>query len=177
MRQMEATNRLGAVVHRLRMFETLFPTIYKPSRDFRDRIDTIYGSRASGTTRFGRLFRLVRKQSGVANDPLRNFLHRRMIPVAELLIPERFRTESPVSPFPDKLARFIDAAVGGMGLLIPMLIMSLHPSLSKSLITTCIAVLLFSGVICLVSKASNAETLAVTATYAAVLVVFVGTSN
>lgn len=58
-----------------------------------------------------------------------------------------------------------------------MLIMRLHPSLTKSLVTTSVAELLFSGAVSIVFKASNAETLAITATYAAVLVVFVGTSS
>ena len=58
-----------------------------------------------------------------------------------------------------------------------MLIMRLDSSENKSLITTSVAVLLFSAVVSIVFKATNQETVAITATYAAVLVVFVGTSS
>lgn len=81
-----------------------------------------------------------------------------------------------VSPFVDALARFIVALTGGLALVVPMLIMRIHQNPNKSLITTSIAVVLFSGVVSVGFKASNAETLGITAAYAAVLVVFVGTS-
>jgi VIT1/CCC1 family predicted Fe2+/Mn2+ transporter len=80
------------------------------------------------------------------------------------------------SSFVDRLARFIMAFVGGAALLIPMAIMVFNSSLNKSLITTCVAVILFAGFLAFGISASNQDTLAATATYAAVLVVFVGTS-
>lgn len=80
------------------------------------------------------------------------------------------------SPFVDALARFIVALTGGLALVVPMLIMRIHQTPNKSLITTSIAVVIFSGVVSVGFKASNAETLGITAAYAAVLVVFVGTS-
>ncbi|KAN0113254.1 hypothetical protein V8E51_006205 [Hyaloscypha variabilis] len=80
------------------------------------------------------------------------------------------------SPFVDRFARFIMAFVGGAALLIPMIIMVFDASLSKSLITTSVSVLLFAGFLSFGISASNQDTLAATATYAAVLVVFVGTS-
>jgi hypothetical protein len=59
-----------------------------------------------------------------------------------------------------------------------MLIMSLpHTDRTKSLITVSVAVLLFASALSVVMKTSNSETLVSTATYAAVLVVFVGTSS
>jgi len=82
-----------------------------------------------------------------------------------------------VSPFVDKFARFIIALTGGLSLVVPMLIMRLQQNSNKSLITTSVAVVLFSGVVSIVFRASNAETLSITAAYAAVLVVFVGTST
>ncbi|EGR44206.1 uncharacterized protein TRIREDRAFT_70838, partial [Trichoderma reesei QM6a] len=67
-----------------------------------------------------------------------------------------------VSPFVDRMARFIVAFIGGAALLVPMLIMRLpRATLAKSLVTV----------------ASNTETMISTATYAAVLVVFVGTTS
>ena len=83
-----------------------------------------------------------------------------------------------VSPFVDKLTRFIIAFTGGAALVVPMLIMSL-PSIhrTKSLITVSLAVTLFAAMMSVGIRASNSETLVATATYAAVLVVFVGTSS
>lgn len=78
----------------------------------------------------------------------------------------------------DHSARFIVAFLGGASLLVPMLVMSLPKvTLTKSLVTTSVAVLLFAVVLSFVFKPGNAETVVGTATYAAVLVVFVGTSS
>jgi VIT1/CCC1 family predicted Fe2+/Mn2+ transporter len=82
-----------------------------------------------------------------------------------------------VSPFVDRLTRFLIAFIGGAFLLVPMLVMAIRPSTTKSLITTCVAVLLFATVVALGFKGKNVETMASTATYAAVLVVFIGTSS
>lgn len=83
-----------------------------------------------------------------------------------------------ISPWIDKLTRFIIAFAGGASLVVPMLVMSLpSPHQAKSLITVSIAVLLFASMMSVVVRVSNAETLVATATYAAVLVVFVGTSS
>ena len=83
-----------------------------------------------------------------------------------------------VSPFVDKMARFIIAFTGGAALVVPMLIMSL-PSIdkTKSLVTVSLAVTLFATMISLAMRVGNTETLVATATYAAVLIVFVGTSS
>jgi len=80
------------------------------------------------------------------------------------------------SPFVDRLARFLMAFLGGAALLVPMIVMVFNSSLAKSLIVTSIAVLLFAVFLALGIHSSNMDTLAATATYAAVLVVFVGTS-
>ena len=48
---------------------------------------------------------------------------------------------------------------------------------TKSLITVSLAVTLFAAMMSIAMRASNTETLVATATYAAVLIVFVGTSN
>jgi hypothetical protein len=57
-----------------------------------------------------------------------------------------------------------------------MLIMIFNQSLTKSLITTSVAVILFALVVSLVFETDNKDTITATATYAAALVVFVGTS-
>jgi len=77
----------------------------------------------------------------------------------------------------DRLARFLVALAGGSFLIVPMVIMSLNTSQTKSLVTVSLSVLLFVLVLSFVVRVSNVETLVATATYAAVLVVFVGTSN
>lgn len=120
-------------------------------------------------------------------DPIRNFLKarlsRRLTYTKEEMdtrIDEYLGGLPPqnVSPFVDKLARFIIAFTGGAALVVPMLIMSL-PSIdkTKSLVTVSLAVTLFAAMMSLAMRANNTETLVATATYAAVLIVFVGTSS
>ncbi|WAO89976.1 Hypothetical protein NCS54_00738000 [Fusarium falciforme] len=82
-----------------------------------------------------------------------------------------------VSQLVDRSVRFAVAVTGGLFLVIPMIIMTLRPSDVKSLITVSAFVLLFALCLSFVVKVSNIETLVSTATYAAVLVVFVGTST
>lgn len=82
-----------------------------------------------------------------------------------------------VSIFVDTLARFIIAITGGACLIVPMIIMSLNPSEVKSLVTLSVAVVIFSLMLSFGIRVSNIETLVSTATYAAVLVVFVGTNS
>lgn len=83
-----------------------------------------------------------------------------------------------ISPFVDKTTRFIIAFAGGAALVVPMLIMSLPFTYkTKSLVTVSVAVTLFAATMSVAIRASNADTLVATATYAAVLIVFVGTSG
>lgn len=58
-----------------------------------------------------------------------------------------------------------------------MLIMAIHPSQLKTLVTASVAVVLFSLVVAWQSSAKMETLLATTAAYAAVLVVFVGTNS
>jgi hypothetical protein len=81
------------------------------------------------------------------------------------------------SPFLDSLARFVIGTLGGCVLVIPMTIMVFQPSLSKSLVTVSVAVVLFALALSLVFKTDNMDTITATATYAAVMVVFVGTTG
>jgi hypothetical protein len=82
-----------------------------------------------------------------------------------------------ISPTVDRSARFIVAFVGGAALIVPVLIMSFHATKANKLTTLSVAVLLFAIAMAVVFRATNAETLVAIATYAAVLVVFVGTSG
>lgn len=131
-------------------------------------------------------YRTITLDQGLSLDPLRRLLNR-VLPrkltytKAELrLRMDEYADEEPpvsVSPLVDKVACFLVAFVGGASLVIPMLIMSLPRNTTKSLITVSIAVTLFAILLSVGVRASNTETLVATATYAAVLVVFVGTST
>ena len=120
-------------------------------------------------------------------DPLRNFL-KKVLPNYLTWTPEERHRRNvsdfwggkppqEISHFVDTLARFIVAITGGLSLVIPMLVMRLGETLPKSLTTVSVAVVLFAALTSLMFKASNVETLGATAAYAAVLVVFVGTSG
>ena len=73
--------------------------------------------------------------------------------------------------------RFATAILGGLALIVPMLIMAIHPIKKKTLITASVAVFLFAVGVAWKSSAKEQEVLAVTAAYAAVMVVFVGISG
>jgi hypothetical protein len=75
------------------------------------------------------------------------------------------------------ISRLQMAMFGGVALITPMLIMALHPQLNVALITTSIATVVFGVLIAFGAKDSTGkDVLGATAAYAAVLVVFVGTS-
>ncbi|ERF74210.1 hypothetical protein EPUS_03400 [Endocarpon pusillum Z07020] len=124
--------------------------------------------------------------AGPSSDPLRDFL-RTYLPRRCTYTKsekdkhlEEFLARQPpesISPFVEKLSRFILAFIGGASLVVPMLVMSLPTAnRTKSLITVSLAVTIFAALMSLGFRATYAETLVATATYAAVLVVFVGTS-
>ncbi|GAB7334730.1 hypothetical protein MBLNU13_g06662t1 [Cladosporium sp. NU13] len=72
--------------------------------------------------------------------------------------------------------RFLMAVTGGLALLIPMLVMTYFPGKNVSVVTTSVAMLIFAIVITLATQLAPDQVLGATAAYAAVLVVFVGTS-
>ena len=154
-------------------FARIFPTIY-PSTNF-------------VATDPGKFIYKDLPERPITSDPLRNWLNK-ILPQTVTWTKGEERARSldyyqvgrppgVVSPFVDKLARFIVAFTGGLSLVVPMIIMRVDPNPNKSFITTAVAVVLFSGVVSVLFKVSNAETLGITAAYAAVLVVFVGTSG
>ena len=74
------------------------------------------------------------------------------------------------------MVRFLMAMTGGLALLIPMLMMTYFPGKNVSVVTTSVAMLIFAAVITLGTQLAPDQVLGATAAYAAVLVVFVGTS-
>ncbi|KAL3478434.1 hypothetical protein BJX99DRAFT_256555 [Aspergillus californicus] len=119
-------------------------------------------------------------------DPLRRGLMR-SLPPGLAYSKEEYRTREKeyndgkppkmVSTFVDRLARLVVAFTGGAFLIVPMIIMMMRPSETKSLIVVSVTVVLFTLVLSFVVRVSNVETLVATATYAAVMVVFVGATN
>ena len=75
------------------------------------------------------------------------------------------------------IASFILSLCSGAAIIVPMIIMSFQPGQTKSLVTTSVAVLLFGFVLSAVIRIKTSDIFLATATYAAVLVVFVGTSG
>ena len=75
-----------------------------------------------------------------------------------------------------KVERFSMAVFGAFMLIAPMLIMSIHQSRLKSLLTSCLFVIFVALGLAQFSTATNQEVLGATAAYAAVMVVFVGST-
>ncbi|KAI9654765.1 MAG: hypothetical protein M1821_005759 [Bathelium mastoideum] len=72
-------------------------------------------------------------------------------------------------------SRVLVAVFGGLSLVVPMLIMSINPTLTKSLVTTSAFVIAFGvGMATFMPQAESKDLVTSTAAYAAVLVVFVG---
>jgi len=131
-------------------------------------------------------YRCMKDHSVSTSDPLRDFLKTKLprsLTYTKSEMRNRIdeylagRPPESISPFVDRLSRFLIAFTGGAALVVPMLIMTIQKSVTKSLITVSVAVLLIAVVVSLGIRASNMETVLATATYAAVLVVFVGTSG
>lgn len=104
-------------------------------------------------------------------------------------LPEPVDIEHPIMPGVGRTARIhaaqrkvklynvLSALLGGLALIVPMVIMKLVPSRICVLVTTCGFVVGFALGVALWSALKHNEILAVTAAYAAVLVVFVGTTR
>jgi hypothetical protein len=70
-------------------------------------------------------------------------------------------------------ARFLIAVFAGSFLVVPLIVLSFQTSKASNLITVSICIVVFSLLVSLLSKASNYETMAASAAYAAVLAVFI----
>lgn len=90
---------------------------------------------------------------------------------------EEGKPPAEISPLVDSLVRLLIALMAVLVLVAPMHIMSVQPSETKSLVTSSAFMVLFACVLSFAVKTTNVETLVATATYSAVLVVFVGTSS
>ena len=78
----------------------------------------------------------------------------------------------------DFFSRLRMALFGGISLIAPMLIMRLHPTLLTELVTTSVFILAVGVVLAWYMRdAQKRDILAATASYGAVLVVFVGTTS
>jgi hypothetical protein len=77
----------------------------------------------------------------------------------------------------DMSRRFCTAMLGGISLIAPMLIMMLRKSRNTGLLTVSVATFVFAACVAIFSKAEGSQLLMAVATYAAVLVVFVGASG
>lgn len=84
-----------------------------------------------------------------------------------------------VTPYAQRegiVGKIFGALFGGLMLILPMIIMTVHASVAKSLITSSISVSIVAISIIPLSDGTWRDVLGMTAAYAAVLVVFVGTS-
>jgi hypothetical protein len=87
-------------------------------------------------------------------------------------------TPGEVSPIVDGIARLVISVVAGAALIAPVVVMEVgERSVRKNLITMSVAIGVFAIALAFGGKTSNTETLIATATYAAVVAVFVGTSG
>lgn len=77
----------------------------------------------------------------------------------------------------DGVARVLVALVGGASLVVPLIMMTYLTSQTARLIIVSAFVFVFSILVGVATKGTNQEVLGATAAYAAVLVVFVGTSS
>ena len=75
------------------------------------------------------------------------------------------------------LGRLAAAVLSGLALIGPMLIMKLAGGLLVQLVVASVCVLLLGGVLSFLEEMDKKDVVAATAAYAAVLVVFVGTSS
>ncbi len=90
---------------------------------------------------------------------------------------EEGKPPAEISPSVDNLVRLFVAFIAVCVLVAPMCIMSVYPSPTKSLITSSVFMVVFACALSFAAKTSNIETLVATATYSAVLVVFVGANS
>lgn len=129
---------------------------------------------------------LLSRDSNDKLDSLRRFLIRNLpVQFTYTAAEKKIRTnaynkgEPPLklSTLLDSFLRFAVSFLGGAFVVIPMLIMSFDGSEAKSLIVVSSAVTIFGLVVSLGIRVSSIETLVATATYAAVLVVFVGSTT
>lgn len=77
----------------------------------------------------------------------------------------------------DQAARIVFGLYGAVALLIPLVVLNFIQSVNYRILAATIFVIVFSVQLAVLSKASNQELVSATAGYAAVLVVFIGSST
>ena len=179
---------LGTAIHNYSTLRSL-PTLPFPHREERNmRLERHFPSLTRLPNRpFGSHYYYATPPTfHPGHDSIRNFfrlhLPRSLIYSAEEKQARKYEYESSQHPIEvsltvDRLARFVVAFTGGAFLVVPMLVMVFAPSTVKSVSTVSAAVVLFAVATAFGVRAGNVETLVATATYAAVLMVFVGTSS
>jgi hypothetical protein len=94
----------------------------------------------------------------------------------------------PIGCFPDSspgshavfvrvLASMVISLSAGVSIIVPMVVMALNPSLPKSLVVVGVAVTVFGLVLTAMARLKTREIFVATATYTAILTVFVGLSR
>ena len=167
----------------IRDYEYMSNLVPLSEADRQERLTTLHSHFQLPTDRYNsdKYLRLPDPQ-----DELRKFLMRSLPPKLAYSKDEKEtrkddyflgRTPVHVSEAVDRIAQFLLALIDGASLIVPMLIMSIHSLNKKSLITVSVATFVFSFVLSMALKLQNNDVLAATAAYAAVLVVFVGTST
>jgi len=73
--------------------------------------------------------------------------------------------------------RLMYGILGGLALVVPMLVMVLHNTVLTALLTVSVATILFAALCAFYAEIRPMQLVGATAAYAAVLVVFVGTTN
>jgi hypothetical protein len=91
--------------------------------------------------------------------------------------PNLFNTDD--LPDPDKVAsRIIGGIFGALSILVPMLIMILHPTKLTALVTTIVFTMAVALILALtMTTAEDKDVIGATTAYAAVLIVFIGTAS
>jgi len=115
------------------------------------------------------------------SDPIRTFFQKLVRTLGACHRKNRDRSYNrnvlKATPVADMMARFVVAMLGGASLIVPMVLMTFLTTRNQHLIITSVFTVAFALGVSFMSRASNQEILAATAAYAAVLVVFVGTSS
>lgn len=85
----------------------------------------------------------------------------------------RRRTFQNTTRLAEIITRFVVAILASAFLVVPLVVLSHQSSQESHLITVSVSIVVFSILVSVVSKASNEQTMAASAGYAAVLVVFI----
>jgi hypothetical protein len=82
-----------------------------------------------------------------------------------------------LTPIVTRFAIFTISLMGGVSLIVPMVVLIYTRSMSIKIVALSISVLAFAAMLAVFTRAKNQELLVATAAYAAVLVVFLGSSS